>query len=392
MSYLNYLKYGKRIFCKRHTSPIYFVFFVTENCNARCKHCLLGERNKVTNELTIDEIEKVSANMDNMLFFTPTGGEPFLRKDLAEIVKIFHRNNAALNVGIPTNGSLSEQVVSTVQDILESCPDVDLHIDVSIDAIGEEHDRIRGFKGLFERAVHTYKELRQMEKHYEKLSACVEVTVSAFNQDKLVELYNYLKKKVGVNTVFTLLTRGAPRNAAAKNFDISKYEEFHRILERDNKARLLSGYYKLPFSDILNAKRIVRPRLIAKTVRENRFQIPCYAGSLGGAMFSRGQVLPCELLVDKVMGNVRDFDYDLKKIWFSKRGDEIRRWIRQDRCFCTYECFLTVNILFSPLMLTHVFKEWATLKLCKLRHQMLSLQKGGGDVQRLQDIGSNTLL
>lgn len=381
MSYLNYLKYGKRILCKRRTSPIYFVFFVTVNCNAQCKHCLLGQREIMTNELTIDEIEKVSASMDNMLFFTPTGGEPFLRKDLAEIVKIFHRNNAALNVGIPTNGSLTDRVVARVKDMLESCPDVDLHIDVSIDAVGEEHDEIRGFKGLFDRAITTYKELRKMEKHYEKLSACVEITVSAYNQDKLSELYDYLTNKVGVNTVFTLLTRGEPRNAAAKDFDISKYEQFHCLLEQDNKARRLSGYYKMPFSDILNAKRIVRPRLIAKTVRENKYQIPCYAGSLGGAMFSQGQVLPCELLVDKVMGNVRDYDYDFKKIWFSKEADEIRKWIRKNKCFCTYECFLTINILFNPLMLPQVLKEWGALKLCKLRHMITPSGRRKQDVQ-----------
>jgi MoaA/NifB/PqqE/SkfB family radical SAM enzyme len=370
MSYLNYLRYGKRIFWKRGASPLYFVFFVTENCNARCKHCLLGERAPVTGELTIDEIEKVSASMDDMLFFTPTGGEPFLRKDLAEIVKIFHRNNAALNVGIPTNGSLTERVVDTARSILTSCPDIDLHIDVSIDALGEAHDRIRGVPGLFDRAVHTFRELSQLEKHYSNLSACAEITVSAFNQNELPELYEYLVKKVGANTVFTLLTRGAPRDPAAKDFDISKYEEFHRLLERDNKARLLSGYYKMPFSDILNAKRIVRPRLIAKMVRERRWLIPCYAGSIGGAMFSRGQVLPCELLVDRVMGNVRDYDYDFKKIWFSERANEERKRIKDSKCFCTYECFLTINILFNPLVLPQVFKEWGTLKLSKLRHRM----------------------
>jgi MoaA/NifB/PqqE/SkfB family radical SAM enzyme len=308
--------------------------------------------------------------MDDMLFFTPTGGEPFLRKDLAEIVKIFHRNNAALNVGIPTNGSLTERVVDTARSILTSCPDIDLHIDVSIDALGEEHDRIRGVPGLFDRAVHTFRELGQLEKHYSNFSACAEITVSAFNQNVLPELYEYLVKKVGANTVFTLLTRGAPRDPAAKDFDISKYEEFHRLLERDNKARLLSGYYKMPFSDILNAKRIVRPRLIAKMVRERRCLIPCYAGSLGGAMFSRGQVLPCELLVDRVIGNVRDHDYDFKKIWFSEKANEERKRIRESKCFCTYECFLTINILFNPLVLPQVFKEWGILKLSKLKHKM----------------------
>ncbi len=372
MNYKRYLKYGTRMFVKRGASPIYFVFFVTDFCNARCKHCLLAEHRPTTKsrELTIDEIERVSASMDDMLFFTPTGGEPFLRQDLAEIVKIFYRNNHAANVGIPTNGSLTGRVIETTESMLKACPGLDLHIDVSLDGVGEQHDEIRQFPGLFERATQTYKELRLLEKHYPNFSTCVEITVSAYNQDQLLEIYDYLTHKVGVNTVFTLLTRGAPRDPGAKGFDIAKYEELHAVLERDNKARMLSGYYKMPFSDLLNAKRIVRPRIIAKTVRERRYQIPCYAGSLGGAMFSEGQVLPCELQVDKAIGNVRDVDYDFKKLWFSPRADELRRWIRDTKCFCTYECFLTVNILFNPLVLPRVLKEYGALKLAELRHSL----------------------
>ena len=372
MNYRRYLKYGTRLFYKRGASPIYFVFFVTDFCNAHCKHCLLAAHEPAhkEKELTIDEIERVSASMDDMLFFTPTGGEPFLRRDLAEIVRLFYRNNHAANVGIPTNGSLTSRVVETTRDILDTCPDLDLHIDISIDDIGERHDQIRRFAGLFERAVRTYKELRLLERHYPNFSTCVEITVSPYNQDHLLELYDHLTHRVGVNTVFTLLIRGAPREPGVEGLDISKYEELHRVLERDNKARILSGYYKMPFSDVLNAKRIVRPHIIAKTVRERRFQIPCYAGSLGGAMFSEGQVLPCEVRVDSEIGNVRDVDYDFKKLWYSSRADEIRRDVRDTRCFCTYECFLTVNILFNPLVLARVGKEWCALKWSKLRHRL----------------------
>jgi MoaA/NifB/PqqE/SkfB family radical SAM enzyme len=196
------------------------------------------------------------------------------------------------------------------------------------------------------------------------------VTVSAFNQHQLLELYDYLKRGVGVNTVFTLLTRGEPRDPAAKGFDIAKYEEFHRVLEEDNKRLMLSGYYKMPFSDVLNAKRIVRPRIISKTVRENRYQIPCYGGTLGAAMFSKGQVLPCELRWRDVIGNVRDVDYDFMRLWRSPKAEEYRRDIRQNKCFCTYECFLTINILFNPCVLPRVGWEWAQLKAAKLRYAL----------------------
>jgi MoaA/NifB/PqqE/SkfB family radical SAM enzyme len=366
MGYLDYLKYVRRAFYKQGTTPLYLVFFVTTKCNARCKHCLLGNQAvATTNDLTIDEIEKVSASMDEMLFLLPTGGEPFLRKDLSEIVRIFYKNNKIKNAVIPSNGGLTQRVLDTATKILKTCPGLDLGIDISIDALGDRHDELRQVPGLFDKAVTTFKELRKLEKHHERLNVNVESTVSSFNQDHLPELYNFLVNELKVSTVFTLLTRGKPKDPAAKHFDIQKYQDYAQILENDIKHQVLTGYYNFPFCDVINAKRIVRNRLIAKLVKEGKYQIPCYAGSLGGAMFSNGDILPCELLTDRKLGNVRDNDYNFKAIWFNEKADEARKFIKDTKCFCTYECFLTVNILFNPRMWPQVFKEWASLKISK---------------------------
>lgn len=379
-TYLGYAKFAPRILWKRGASPLYFILFVTNNCNARCGHCLLGSHMRHTGELTVDELEKVSAGMDDMIFFTPTGGEPFLRRDLSEIVKIFYRNNHVLNCGIPSNGSLTGRNIEISKEILDYCKDMDLHIDISIDGIGEKHDTIRGFPTLFDRAVRTYHELRQLEKHYPNFSTCVQISVSGYNDKELNDIYKYLKEKVGVNTVFTLLFRGDPKDPGgqhsapidpeAAKFDIANYEAFHQMLEAENFKQELTGYYKLAFGDFINAKRIIRPKLIAKTVRTRQYQIPCYAGSLGGAMFANGDVLACELQTERILGNVRDYDYDFKKIWFSPKGNEVRKWIREEKCFCTYECQYTVNILFNPLMYPQILSEWGKFKLAKARHRL----------------------
>jgi len=380
MSKLNYLPFAKRIVSKKGASPLYFVLFITKNCNARCGHCLLGSHERHTGELTIDEIEKVSASMDPMIFFTPTGGEPFLRKDLPEIVKMFHKNAKALNVGIPSNGSLTSRVVDGAREILDDCPDLDLHIDISIDGAEDDHDKFRGFKGLFDRAIRTYRELRVLEKYYPNFSTCIQIAVSAYNHEKLDEIYDYLQTYVGVNTVFTLLLRGGPKDPGAKytppidpkanEFDVDNYYNFHERLEHDNRSRELTGYYKLPFGDFINAKRIIRPKLITKMTKERRYVIPCYAGSLGGAMYADGSVLACELLDEKILGNVRDYDYDFKKIWQSQKADEVREWISKTKCYCTYECFLTINILFNPMMYPVIMREWASLKFAQLKHNL----------------------
>ena len=71
MSLMNYMKFAPRILYKKGASPLYFVLFITKNCNARCGHCLLGSHERHTGELTIDEIEKVSASMNDRKLNSP---------------------------------------------------------------------------------------------------------------------------------------------------------------------------------------------------------------------------------------------------------------------------------------------------------------------------------
>jgi MoaA/NifB/PqqE/SkfB family radical SAM enzyme len=375
MGYLDYLPHGKKLLFKRGQLPVYLVYFITDACNAKCKHCLLAdgahpgwEEPSMTyrrQELTLEEVDKVSASIGKgkLMFLLPTGGEPFLRKDIGEICKIWHKNTGVPNIGIPTNGSTTARTVQIVKDVCESCPDLDFLIDVSLDGVGALHDEIRVFPGLFKRAVETYKALRELEKHYPRFSVHIETTVSRHNEDHLIENYEWFHKNLDVDTVFTLLTRGSPKEPLSMHFDVEKYQAYADHMERDYKSGAMGGYDSFPFADFINAKRIVRHNLIADIVRTNEYQLPCYAGNLGGALFANGDVYPCELLIDKKLGNVRDVGYDFKRIWFSEEADKTRRFIRETKCFCTYECFLTINILFNPRMLPTVLKEWSSLKL-----------------------------
>jgi len=231
--------------------------------------------------------------------------------------------------------------------------------------VGALHDEIRVFPGLFQRSIETYKALREIEKHHKNFSVQVETTVSKHNEDVLLENYEWFRKNLDVDTVFTLLTRGSPKEPLAKFFDVEKYQAYADHMEKEYKSGSLSGYDHFPFADFINAKRIVRHNLIAKIVRENEYQIPCYAGNLGGAMFANGDIYPCELLIDRKLGNVREAGYDFQKVWFSPEAANARKFIRETKCFCTYECFLTINILFNPRMMPAVLKEWSSLKLRK---------------------------
>ncbi|MBN2054045.1 radical SAM protein [bacterium] len=365
MKYLDYMRFAPRLLCKRGADPLYFVFFITERCLARCRHCLLGAGPRRRDELRLDEIAAVSRSMGPMLFLLLTGGDPFLRRDLPDIVELFYVNNRVRNLGMPTNGSLPDQVERAVREVLTRCPKLDYAVDISIDGIGAEHDHLRNCPGLFERAVETYRRLETVRSQYDNFNLNVAVTVSAYNQDRLGELYDYLREELGVQTINHLLVRGNPREPAAAQVDPDRYHRFSRLLERDMLVRQLTGYHNFPFSDFVNAMKHVRQRIIERIARGGRSPLPCYAAVLSAVLYANGDLYPCELL-DRPLGNVREAGYDFNALWRGPAAREAADWIRRTRCQCTYECFLTNSILFSPRAIPAVLTEVVKLKWMRL--------------------------
>src|SRR5256885_8797153 len=137
MGYFDYLRHGRKMLRKRGQLPVYLVYFITDACNAKCKHCLLAdgahpgweEPSMVyrKQELSLEEIDKLTASMGkgSLMFLLPTGGEPFLRKDIGEIIKIFHKNTGGRNVGIPANRSTTAPTRPVVQGLGETRPGPD---------------------------------------------------------------------------------------------------------------------------------------------------------------------------------------------------------------------------------------------------------------------------
>ncbi len=354
-----YLHFADRLLGKRGKDPVYVVLFVTERCTARCLHCLLGpeERPGLEGEMSLEEYETISKGMGEILFLLPTGGEPFLREDLPEIVEIFHRNNRVRNTGIPTNGSMPDRVVASVERILDLCPGMDLGLDVSIDGVGPEHDRLRGAPGLFEKAVETYRRLEQLLARRPGFNLNVAVTVSALNQHRLEELYRFLSEELKVRCINPLLVRGIPRDPSAAGVDPERYEWFTRLLGEEVRLGRLEGYSRFGFAGLINAMKNVRQQVIGSIIKENEQQVPCYAAGLSCVITSRGGVYPCELL-DRKLGDLREEELDFQRIWHSEQAEEVRRHIHDTGCFCTYECFLTNSIIFNPRMIPRLLREW----------------------------------
>jgi MoaA/NifB/PqqE/SkfB family radical SAM enzyme len=348
--------------------PLYVVFFVTEQCTARCAHCLLGQWDSTAQDLTLDEIERWARRMPDFYFLLPTGGEPFLRQDLPDIVRLFARHCNVRTVGIPTNGSLTGAAYAAVERMISENPDMQLAVDVSLDGPADVHDRIRALPGLFEKAVATYKQLDAIAQKNSNFLVNAAVTLSAQNQATALDFMDYLIDDLGVKNINHLLVRGDPRDPDAKRINLENYKAFNRKLAHAMRTGRLCGYRGFDVAHGVNAVKLVRQDVIARTVQTGRAQMRCRAGRLGAVVRAAGDVFPCELRHEKI-GSLREADFDFRSIWHSERArDEVRR-IHKEKCHCTYECFMTLNVLYDPVQSLRVAQKWAELEISKNRPQ-----------------------
>ncbi|MBI38806.1 MAG: hypothetical protein CMF59_04345 [Leptospiraceae bacterium] len=340
-------RYIPRLFYKGGRTPLYLTFFVTNRCNLKCEHCFYSaELNLPTQEMTVDEIDKMASTMDPFPVLNYSGGEPFLRDDLDDVTHAFYKHNQTNYLTIPTNGTYLKKTQEILPRMLEKCPDMLVTLNFSVDGLEEEHNRIRsggkGGSGLFRTTMKTFDALKPLKKEYKNLRMGFITTFTATNQDQIEDVYDYLKGQ-GPDNVTINLIRGTPKDPAVKNIDISKFRNVTQRIKNDLMDAKLPG-----FDPFLAAMSTRRYDLILKTYEEKKFQTLCYASRIFGVLYPNGDVYPCEMFgPEKLIGNIRDFDMDFRKLWFSKRNKEIADWVVDTKCFCTHECNASCNISFN---------------------------------------------
>ena len=365
---MSYLKHSPGLICKKTATPPYLTFFVTNRCNASCGHCFFWkDLEKGKEEMDLGEIESVSKSMDNLLFFFIGGGEPFLRKDLPQIVRLFYENNNVQNIVVPTNGILTSQIVASTKQILEECKKAHFIVDLSIDAIGKDHDELRGVEGCFSKAMATYEELNRLKASYPNLNVGIIMVMHQLNQESIRDTYEYIKDELRPDSITFNLLRGNPKNPKLKEFDIDYYDSLRQVINQDVLTQRLSGYSNFPLVELTIANNMLIRDYVSKIYRTQRYQMPCYAALLNAVIYPNGDVFACELL-DKKLGNLKETSYDFKKIWSGQEAIELRRWIKDTKCFCTHECNLTTNIVFSPRFLPKLLVRAAKIKWKRMQH------------------------
>lgn len=326
-------------------SPSYLIFQITSKCNARCLTCFNWKRidESEKNDLSLDEIEKISKNYGRLLQLTLGGGEPFLRDDIADICLLFNKNNAVQHITIPTNCLQPQKIKKAIDNILSQCNLNYLKIGLSLDGIGEEHDHLRGVAGNYEKLVETYNHLAGLKKKYRKLGIDISSVLSALNKDTIRATIDTVARRFPeIDKHAMVVVRGDAREKISKNVDAACYMSTFNHLKQANALKN-KNFVARAFEALLN----INSEIVYEQLETGRLNIPCLAGQRLIVITPDGEVYPCEGL-NRSMGNLREWDYRIEPILASKKAKEIQKFIRDKGCSCTWECAIHASLVFNP--------------------------------------------
>jgi MoaA/NifB/PqqE/SkfB family radical SAM enzyme len=333
--------------------PVYLLMFVTNRCNARCEHCFYWRElnTKIKEELSLEEYDKLARSLGSMLQITFTGGSPELRKDLPEVVRIFHEHCRPANMTFCMLGHSTDRILQQVERIMTSCPGQKVKIGISLDGLGEEHDRLRGVPGLFERVVRTIKGLGELKRRFPTLRVDIGLTVHGLNHETVEDTARWARANLPIDVMKPILVRGDPFNPETKHETCKT--TYLKVVDQD--AQWVSGArHTAPFSALdylVNAKESLERDIIHATSTTGKAPLTCAGGRETAVIYPTGEVAGCELR-EGSLGNLRAVDFDLRRIWLGEAGRRFRRTVGEDPACagCYHHCFIAPALFRTPAM------------------------------------------
>ena len=312
----------------------YLIFFVTSRCPGGCGHCFNRSQLNRGDDLSFDQIRRVSETAGPLGALLLSGGEPFLREELVEIVSLFVQQNGVVACAIPTSGSDPHRVEVATGRLLQQCPGLHLAVSPSVDGPEELNDRLR-FPGSHGGARETIRRLVSLRRRHPGLEVVAHTVLSRHNAGALGSLMEEVAGwGVSSHSVELIRDRSQlPQPGALRRL--------HRQVLR-NRARYL--HTPLERLAILGSLRLAQ-RTKERSLAGHPFR--CVAGRRVGVLDADGGLRACELLPP--VGNVLDFDCDLGAAWkaLAPRAPA--------RCHgCTHVCFINASMAADP---------WSLLKI-----------------------------
>lgn len=314
--------------------------YMNSICNLTCEHCYYWRNLNQRDDLTLDEFAKLSAELGPFESLNLSGGEPFLRKEFAEVCALFIRNNGVKQIYVPTSGYFTDRTEKALRKLLRE-PDLQrLVCEISLDGMPEYHNRFRGNAKSFDNAMATYDMLARLQREDARLRIHSTATATHENIDELRRLTKFLYDRCPAMEHHTLgMIRGERKNPALTGPSLERYAELYAYMRSVWKDRE-QGRFGAVVEPVLQWAKV-------KTTLSNTQYVPCTAGNMTGVVHANGDVSVCESHAP--LGNLRRASFF--EIWDSPRAQALRASIRAKQCHCTGEIAMWPSVVFQPLQL-----------------------------------------
>jgi len=312
---------------------------VTYRCNARCTMCNRYKApSKPEEEISIETIKK----LPKMYFTNITGGEPFIREDLPDIVRELYKKSD--RIVISTNGFFTDRIIK----LCEEFPNVGIRI--SIEGLEETNNKIRGLEDGFNRGYSTLKKLVEM-KHPD---VGFGMTVQDANAKDLVALYqkaNELNMEFATASLHNSFYFVEAKNIIKDRMMVAK--EFEKLINELLSSNSPKKWFRAYFNHGLINYIFGQKRLLPCDMAFDTFFIDPY-----------GDVMPCNGTKNKeVMGNLNKQTWD--ELWNSEQAEKVRYTVRH----CDRNCWMIGSV--SPAMKKYIWKP----ALWVIKHKFLRFFK-----------------
>ncbi|MEW6380579.1 MAG: radical SAM protein [bacterium] len=285
---------------------------VTYRCNAKCYMCNTWQYpTRQEAEITPDIMARIPSGLK---FLNITGGEPFLRKDLEEIIKTVLPKTARLVIS--TNGYFTDRILSLAEKYGNR-----IGIRISIEGLPAANDELRGIRDGFDHGLRTLLCLHDMGMK----DIGFGITVSDRNARDMKELYR-LAKAMRIEFATAATHNSYYFHKKDNGFQDPEMVagEFEWLAEQMLKSRRVKEWFRAYFNTGL-----------ANYVRGGKRFLPCEVGTDVFFLDPCGDILPCNGLDEPLsMGNLKEQSFE--EIWHGRRAEEVRASIRN----CQKNCWM----------------------------------------------------
>jgi len=271
---------------------------VTRRCIARCVMCNIWQMEDDRPELTAAQWLEllVSPALSALKELDVTGGEPFLRDDLTELLLGVGRLKAERlpqlrSIAITTNGFLTQRLLAVVEEVIAPLEraGISLVFACGLDAVGAVHDRIRGVPGGWQKLHASIEGLKGLRQQYPSLTLGIKTTVTRYNIDQLDQVCRYAEEQ-GLFSIISpyILTSNRYANLDADAELALTATETETLKQFYASPRFQWSYYR---------------QELLRYLETGRMEKPCSAGFNYFFIRSTGQLFACPIIAAP-LGNI----------------------------------------------------------------------------------------